>query len=65
MADARAYPERPFIAVSAAIMRDGKFLVVRRARPPAAGLFSFPGGVVEAGEKLTEAVVREIAEETA
>jgi 8-oxo-dGTP diphosphatase len=51
--------------VSAAIMRDGKFLLVRRARPPAAGLFSFPGGVVEAGEKLTEAVVREIAEETA
>jgi 8-oxo-dGTP diphosphatase len=65
MPDARAYPERPFLAVSAAIMREGKFLVVRRARPPANGLFSFPGGVVEAGEKLTEALIREIAEETA
>jgi 8-oxo-dGTP diphosphatase len=64
VADARSYPERPFLAVSAAIVRDGKFLVVRRARPPAAGLFSLPGGVVELGERLTEAVVREIAEET-
>ncbi len=64
MADARSYPERPYLAVSAAIMRDGKFLVVRRARPPASGLFSLPGGVVELGETLTEALVREVAEET-
>ena len=64
MADARSYPERPFLAVSAAIVREGKFLVVRRARPPANGLYSLPGGVVELGESLTEAVVREIAEET-
>jgi 8-oxo-dGTP diphosphatase len=64
MSDARSYPARPFLAVSAAIMRDGKILVVRRARPPANGLFSLPGGVVEAGETLTEAVMREIAEET-
>jgi 8-oxo-dGTP diphosphatase len=62
--DARSYPERPFLAVSAAIVRDGRFLVVRRARPPADGLFSLPGGVVELGERLTEAVVREVAEET-
>jgi 8-oxo-dGTP diphosphatase len=64
VADARSYPERPFLGVSAAIVRDGKFLVVRRARPPADGLFSLPGGVVELGERLTEAVVREVAEET-
>jgi 8-oxo-dGTP diphosphatase len=64
VADARSYPQRPFLAVSAAIIRDGKFLVVRRARPPASGLYSLPGGVVELGEKLTEAVVREVAEET-
>jgi ADP-ribose pyrophosphatase YjhB (NUDIX family) len=62
--DPRAYPERPFLAVSAAILRAGKFLIVRRARPPAHGLYSLPGGVVEAGERLTEAVIREIAEET-
>ncbi len=64
MADARSYPQRPFLAVSAAIIRDGKFLLVRRARPPANGLYTLPGGVVELGEKLTEAVVREVAEET-
>ncbi len=64
MSDARSYPERPFLAVSAAVIRAGKFLVVRRARPPANGLFSLPGGVVELGERLTDAVVREVAEET-
>jgi ADP-ribose pyrophosphatase YjhB (NUDIX family) len=65
VADERTYPTRPFLAVSAAILRDGKVLVVRRARAPANGVFSLPGGVVEAGETLTEAVKREIAEETA
>jgi 8-oxo-dGTP diphosphatase len=65
MADARAYPTRPYLAVSAAIVRDGKLLVVRRARAPANGLFSLPGGVVETGETLAEAVAREVREETA
>jgi 8-oxo-dGTP diphosphatase len=64
VADARSYPERPFLAVSAAIVRDGQVLLVRRARPPAAGLFSLPGGVVEIGETLAEAVAREVREET-
>lgn len=63
-ADARSYPTRPFLAVSAAIIRDGQILLVRRARPPAQGLFSLPGGVVEAGETLEEAVAREVSEET-
>ncbi len=65
MNDPRAYPDRPFLAVSAAIARDGKILVVRRARQPALDLFTMPGGVVEAGETLTEAVKREVREETA
>ena len=65
MPDARAYPERPYLAVSAAIVRDGKILVVRRARAPAHGLYSLPGGVVELGETLKEAVIREVREETA
>src|SRR5215831_6433848 len=62
--DARAYPQRPVLAVSAAIARDGKVLLVRRARPPANGLYSLPGGVVEIGETLHEALVREVREET-
>jgi ADP-ribose pyrophosphatase YjhB (NUDIX family) len=64
MNDVRTYPTRPFLAVSAAIFRDGKVLVVRRARKPALNLYTMPGGVVEAGETLTEAVAREVREET-
>jgi ADP-ribose pyrophosphatase YjhB (NUDIX family) len=62
--DPRVYPQRPFLAVSAAIVRDGKVLVVRRARPPANGFYSLPGGVVEIGETLHEALRREVLEET-
>ena len=64
MSDIRAYPERPFLAVSAAIVRDGKVLVVRRARKPALNLYTLPGGAVELGETLHEAVMREVREET-
>jgi 8-oxo-dGTP diphosphatase len=65
VADARSYPQRPFLAVSAAIVRDNKLLVVRRARKPALNLYTFPGGGVEIGETLTDAVIREVREETA
>jgi 8-oxo-dGTP diphosphatase len=65
MADGRSYPTRPILAVSAAIIRDGSVLIVRRARPPAGGLYTLPGGVVEVGESLVEAVAREVLEETA
>ena len=58
--DPRAYPDRPYLAVSAAIIRDGRVLVARRARGPALGVWTLPGGVVEAGETLIEALVREI-----
>jgi 8-oxo-dGTP diphosphatase len=61
----RTYPTRPYLAVSAAIFRDGKVLIVRRARPPAHGLYTLPGGGVELGETLEEAVIREVKEETA
>jgi ADP-ribose pyrophosphatase YjhB (NUDIX family) len=63
--DPRAYPDRPYLAVSAAIIRDGHVLVARRARGPALGVWTLPGGVVEAGETLIEALKREIEEETA
>lgn len=65
MSDTRTYPQRPYLAVSAAIIRDGKVLVVRRARKPALSLYTLPGGVVETGETLSEAVMREVREETA
>jgi 8-oxo-dGTP diphosphatase len=63
--DNRTYPARPILAVSAAIIRDRKVLIVRRARSPAAGLYTLPGGGVELGETLRDAVVREVREETA
>jgi ADP-ribose pyrophosphatase YjhB (NUDIX family) len=64
-AETRTYPTRPFLAVSAAIIRDGRILIVRRARPPAHGVYTLPGGIVELGETLEQAVVREVREETA
>ena len=64
MADERTYPQRPYLAVSAAIIRDGKVLVVRRARQPALGIFTLPGGGVETGETLMQAATREVREET-
>ena len=60
----RTYPARPYLAVSAAIFRDGRVLIVRRALPPSQGLHTLPGGVVELGETLERAVVREVREET-
>jgi len=64
VSDIRAYPDRPYLAVSAAIVRDGKVLVVRRARMPAQNLYTLPGGAVELGETLHDAVMREVREET-
>ena len=64
MSEERTYPQRPYLAVSAAIIRDGKVLVVRRARKPALGIYTLPGGGVETGETLMQAVTREVHEET-
>jgi ADP-ribose pyrophosphatase YjhB (NUDIX family) len=62
--DPETHPGRPYLAVSAAIMRDGRVLLVRRAKAPSAGLFTLPGGRVEAGETLVASVIREVREET-
>lgn len=64
MTDARTYPTHPYLAVSAAIIRDGKVLAVRRTRKPALAHYTLPGGAVETGETLHEAVRREVREET-
>jgi 8-oxo-dGTP diphosphatase len=58
-------PAHPQLAVSAAIFRDHKILLVRRARSPAKGFYSLPGGRVEFGETLHAALNREVDEETA
>jgi ADP-ribose pyrophosphatase YjhB (NUDIX family) len=55
---------RPQIAVSAAIFRGDRILLVRRARSPAKGFYSLPGGRVEFGETLHAALHREVDEET-
>jgi 8-oxo-dGTP diphosphatase len=64
MSEDRTYPQRPYLAVSAAIVRGGKVLLVRRARQPALNLYTLPGGAVEVGETLHAAVIREVREET-
>ncbi len=56
--------ERAEVAVGAIVIVDDRLLLIRRGRGPAAGHWSVPGGRVEAGELLAEAVVRELAEET-
>jgi len=59
-----AGPIRPQLAVSASIFRDGNILLVRRARTPALGIYTLPGGRVEFGETLHAALAREVDEET-
>jgi ADP-ribose pyrophosphatase YjhB (NUDIX family) len=55
---------RPEVCVGAIAVSDERLLLIRRGRGPAAGVWSVPGGRVEAGETLAEAVLRELAEET-
>jgi ADP-ribose pyrophosphatase YjhB (NUDIX family) len=54
----------PEVCVGAIAVEEGRLLLVRRGHGPAAGEWSIPGGRVEAGEMLAEAVVRELLEET-
>jgi ADP-ribose pyrophosphatase YjhB (NUDIX family) len=61
---AREYPEHPVVGVGAVVVRDGTALVVKRAHEPRKGEWSLPGGLLELGESLQDAVRREIKEET-
>ena len=60
----REYPETPLVGVGAVILDQGRVLLVKRKFPPLAGEWSIPGGRLEIGETLREAVVREAREET-
>jgi len=60
----RTYPVCPRVAVSVLCHRDDEYLVVQRGKPPFKGYWSLPGGLVELGEPLHEAALRELREET-
>ena len=60
----RHYPDQPIVGVGAVVFRDDEVLLVRRGKEPAKGEWSLPGGAVEVGETLEEALRRELREET-
>jgi 8-oxo-dGTP diphosphatase len=60
----RQFPDRPIVSVGAVIVDGDRVLLIRRGHEPLKGAWSIPGGVVELGETLTEALVREVREET-
>jgi mutator protein MutT len=62
--DRREYPERPLVGVGGVVISSGRALLIRRRTPPLEGEWSIPGGMLEVGETLIEAVRRELSEET-
>ncbi len=59
----REYPGAPVVAVGAVVVHQGRALLVRRGRAPAKGAWVIPGGGVELGERVEDAVLREVREE--
>ena len=64
MQESREYPTRPVVGVGGVVIREGRVLLVRRARPPLQGQWSIPGGGLEVGETITAGIQREVREET-
>ncbi len=60
----REYPDAPLVGVGAIIIEQDRVVLVKRGHPPLAGTWSIPGGVLEMGETLRQAVAREALEET-
>ncbi len=63
VSNGREYPERPIVGVGGVVISNGRVLLIRRGNPPLEGEWSIPGGTLEVGETLPEAVKRELAEE--
>jgi ADP-ribose pyrophosphatase YjhB (NUDIX family) len=61
--ESRLFPARPFVGASIAVIRDDRVLLAARANAPMRGVWTLPGGLVEAGETLAEAALRELREE--
>jgi ADP-ribose pyrophosphatase YjhB (NUDIX family) len=59
----REYPSRPLVGTGALILEEGKLLLVKRGAQPGFGKWSIPGGLVELGESVQDAMVREVKEE--
>ena len=59
----RKYPPKPLVAVAALVFKGNKVLLVKRKSPPGEGRWSLPGGCVEVGERLEDALRREVLEE--
>jgi len=60
----REYPTQPIVGVGAVIVHEGKMILVKRGVQPGKGQWSIPGGAVELGEKIRDAVLREAKEES-
>src|SRR5271168_1584920 len=60
----REFPEAPLVGVGAVIIEENRVLLVKRAHPPLQAQWSIPGGVLEVGELVREAAIREAREET-
>ncbi|NLF88877.1 NUDIX hydrolase [Candidatus Bathyarchaeota archaeon] len=60
----RLYPDQPIVGVGIVIVREGKIALIKRGNEPGRGKWSIPGGLVELGEHIDQAVIREAKEET-